>query len=181
MKIVREGDFEFDFSRAWQCDKLDRQDNGPKPEGMKFVDIVVEEEQQLLLIEVKSTPPIPQGTDARAYGNLEKKRREFLQRLMNNSLICDELTPKARDSYSFLHLMGRDAKPMRFVFLVGIHNLDIPFHEAQFVASFQDRLAKRLRQEAAVPWVKQYVADCLVLTEATWGRAFPQYSLRRIE
>lgn len=45
---------------------------------------------------------------------------------------------------------------------------------------FADRLRSRLRKESDRDWVRQYVSDAVVLTEAAWMRAFPDYPLRRL-
>lgn len=43
----------------------------------------------------------------------------------------------------------------------------------------KESLRARLHQECAEPWSRPYVTDCLVLTETSWPKAFPRYTLRR--
>ncbi len=172
---MQEGELLFDFSKAIKSEKLDAPGK-PLPEGMQFVDVVVEEDERLLLIEVKDPSAKPKGAGPRATAAIQKERNAFLKKLRDDSLISKELTPKARDSYAFLHLMGRDGKRMRFVFLLGAAEMKL---EPALLLGFKDRLLARLRKETDRAWVKAYVTDCLVLTETTWAMAFPKYSLTR--
>jgi hypothetical protein len=173
---MQEGELSFDFSSARASEKLDLPGK-PLPHGVKLVDMVVEEEHGLLLIEVKDPSASPKGTDPNAAAAVQKERVAYLKKLHNDALINEELTPKARNSYVYLHLMGRDAKPMRFVFVLGAAEMKL---DPALLLGFKDRLLKRLRKETELPWVKEYVADCLVLTEATWPVAFPGYALTRV-
>jgi hypothetical protein len=172
----REGEFEFDFGSA-TFEKPDA--NGTViPQGMKLVDFIVEEEERLILLEIKDPSRVPRSTDARAIAAIESERRDFVRQLENKEWIHNELTPTARDTYTYLHVMERDKKPMLYVVLLGVDRL--PFDAMPLLPNFRDRLLGRLRMETHQPWLKQYVADCLVLTENTWRKAFPGYSLARI-
>jgi hypothetical protein len=108
---------------------------------------------------------------------LERDRANFVKKVQNDTLIAQELTPKARDSYSYLHLMKRDGKPKIYAFLLGADKLTL---DPALLLGFKDRLLSRLRQEADQPWERHYVSDCLVLTEKTWALAFPQYPMTRV-
>jgi hypothetical protein len=174
--MTQEGELRFDFSEAIASEKLDAPGK-PLPEGMQLVDVVVEENERLLLIEVKDPSARPRGDNPQAIEALKKERIAFLKKLRDDSLISKELTPKARDSYTFLHLMGRDDKPMRFVFLLGAAEMKL---EPALLLGFKDRLLARLRKETDQAWTRAYVTDCLVLTEATWAMAFPKYALTRV-
>ncbi len=174
--MIQEGELVIDFSAAIRCDKLDEQGRSA-PHGMSFVDFVVEEERRFLLVEVKDWSSNPKGTDAHAGRAVENERHKNIKELHDNTLIHHRLTPKARNSYLYLHLMGRDTKPMRFVFLLGASKLSL---EQAILGNFKERLRGRLEQEIDTPWARQYVSDCVVLTEETWGMAFPQYALKRI-
>jgi hypothetical protein len=141
------------------------------------VDFVVEEDHRLLMIEVKDPSCKPKGVNVAAETALVKSRAEFVKKVQNDTLIAQELTPKARDSYSYLHLMKRDDKPILYAFLLGAEKLTL---DAALLMGFKDRLLARLRQETDQPWMRQYVTDCVVLTEQTWSLAFPQYPLSRV-
>lgn len=172
----REGEFEFDFTAATAVAKLDDPAR-PRPEGMQLVDFVVEEERRLLMVEIKDPSCKSKGGDPAADAALEKSRSNFVRRVQNDTLIAQELAPKARDSYSYLHLMKRDSKPILYVFLLGADKLTL---DPALLLGFKDRLLARLRQETDHPWARHYVTDCIVLTEQTWSVAFPQYPLSRI-
>lgn len=173
---VREAELEFDFSAARTVIKLD-DPMLAKPEGMSLVDFVIEDNRRVVMLEIKDPSCKPKGGDGRARVNLERARTEFLRDLTTGTLIAQKLTPKARDSYTWLHLMKRDSKPILYVFLLGVSELVL---DPALLLGFKDRLLARLRKEAAEPWVRHYVTDCLVLTEATWAKAFPQYPLARV-
>jgi len=169
---MEESGFRFDFGAA-RVKRLDDPEQ-PRPEGMKLVDFVIEEASRLILLEVKSPPGKSKGGDAKAEAALARSRDEFVKALAGERFIADELTPKARDSYTYLHLMKRDSRPMVYVFLLGTAHITV---EPGLLLGFKDRLLKRLRMEAAQPWARQYVSDCLILTEQTWPLAFPSYAL----
>lgn len=172
----REGELEFDFSAAEKIEKLD--DPGkPLPSGMALVDFVIEEDRRLVMVEIKDPSCSSTGTNPAAEAALEKERTKFIKKVQDNSLIAQELTPKARDSYSYLHLMKRDGKPIVYAFLLGADKLTL---DPALLLTFKDRLLSRLRQEADKPWERHYVTDCVVLTEKTWALAFPQYPMTRV-
>lgn len=172
---MKEGELEFDFGPV----KVERLDDPEKkrPEGMQLVDFVIEEAGRLIMLEIKDPSCQPKNSHPNAQAAMEKSRAEFVRKLQTHALIVDELTPKARDSYTYLHLMGRDDKPILYVFLLGADKLLL---EPRLPGIFKDKLLARLQQETDQPWVRQYVADCLVLTEQTWSLAFPEYPLRRV-
>jgi len=167
--LVQEGELVFDFS-AISVEKLDQQ-GVSKPEGMSFVDLVVEESDKIFLIEVKD--PSQQGTP-------EENREKFLKDLEQDDLINRKLVPKARDSYTYLHLMERDNKPFIFVLLLGLDALELERDiDEALLLPFQERLLKRIRKEAAKPWKRKYIKDCIVVTTEKWPKYFPNYTIVR--
>lgn len=172
----REGELEFDFSAAAGVEKLDDLAK-TLPVGMALVDFVIEEERRLVMIEIKDPSCNAKGGTPTAEAALERERAKFVKKVQDDSLIAQELTPKARDSYSYLHLMKRDCKPIIYAFLLGADKLTL---DPALLLTFKDRLLSRVRQEADKPWDRHYVADCVVLTEKTWNLAFPQYPMTRV-
>lgn len=168
--VFPESGMEFDFTGAIAAERLDDRD-GALPPG-KAVDFVVEEDTRVLLVEVKdpSIPSIPPHKRAEVTGRETEKR-------ISGDLINGDLVPKARDSYTYLHLMARDDKPFLFVVVEDTSALRL---EEALLASFHDRLLARLRHEARDPWKREYVADCIVVSPETWSTAFPMYGLRRL-
>ncbi len=165
MAKVTEGRLEFDFSAAAVVQRLD-QPGTPLPHGMALVDFVVEEAKRILLIEVKD----PEGTPA---AHRAKALEDFIEKMKGNGLIHEEIVPKARDSYTFLHLMKQDGKSFILVCLLGVGTPDLAL-----LGGFKDRLLARLRKEAATASVRQYVKDCVVVTPDTWKSVFPAYPLK---
>jgi hypothetical protein len=162
----REGGLEFDFPSSSNPERLDASVSGC--EGMKSVDFMVEEKRRDLLIEIKD----PSQSKAP-----ETERKKFLEKIKGEGLINEELTPKARDSYTFLHLMQRDSREFIFVVFLGLGAIH---HEPALLMSFKERLLRRIRQEASVPWRRNYIKDCIVVTESSWATHFPQYHFSRI-
>ncbi len=175
MKVC-EAELEFDFSAAQAVEKLD-DPSATMPHGMQLVDFVIEDSRHLVMLEIKDPSCRPKGGDAKALAAIERSRAEFIKKMISDTLIAQELTPKARDSYTWLHLMKRETKPILYVFLLGAEALSL---EPALLLGFKDRLLGRLRHEAKLPWARHYVSDCLVLTEITWAKAFPQYPLVRL-
>jgi hypothetical protein len=167
-QTITEGDLVFSFPDAVKVERLDRQ-GVPLPVGMTLVDFVITEEQprRLILLELKD-PSDP--------GSQQEARDAFFKELRGNDLVNNRLTPKARDSFTFLHLMAEDGPPVLFVVLLGLERCPL---DAALLLSLKERLLRRLRQEADRPWQREYVEDCLILTEAGWNRHFPQYPVAR--
>ena len=165
--MAQEGEIAFDFSNAAKHFKLDEQ-GVARPVGMKLVDFVVEDEDRILLIEIK---------DASDAGTTEKDRLVFARTLQTNQLVNESLTPKARDSYCYLHLMAQDKKPCLLVFLLGLEALNA---EPPLLMGLRERLLQRIRHESGRPWVRRYVSDCVVVGLDGWNKAFPMYPASRV-
>jgi hypothetical protein len=163
---VREGELQFEFLGATSVERLDVQGQ-PRPHGMALVDFVVEENSRTLLIEIKdpSQQPVP-----------ERERQRFIRAMQHQTLIYEDLVPKARDSYTFLHLMERATHPCIYVVVLGLDRLAV---DPALLSNFKDRLLQRIRHEAQDPWQRHYVIDCAVVIPATWSTHFPAYALSR--
>ena len=152
-----------------EWDELDKQ--GVKlPVRMKFVDLVIERDADVLLVEIKD-PSHSKSPD--------KEQNSYLKRLSDNSVLTQELTPKARDSYSFLHLMERDGKPFKYIVLIGLDAFD-PSQQKAVLAGFKDRLMADIRCEAYEAWKRKHIADCAVLSVETWNKNFPKCPVTRL-
>jgi hypothetical protein len=158
----------FNFPDGLTWSELDKQ--GVKlPVKMKFVDLVIERERDILLVEIK---------DPSHSRSLDKDRNSYLKRLANNSVLTEELTPKGRDSYLYLHLMERDHKPFKYVVLLGLDAFD-PDRQKAVMFGFKDRLLADIREESFEAWKRKHIADCMVLSVETWNQNFPDWPLRR--
>ena len=108
----------------------------------------------------------------------DKERNSYLKRLSDNSVLTQELTPKARDSYLYMHLMERDHKPFKYVVLLGLDAFD-PEHQKAIMFGFKDRLLADIREESFEAWKRKHIADCVVLSVESWNKYFPDWPLRR--
>ena len=168
-KAEENADLEFSFPDEANWEELDRQ--GVKlPVQMKFVDLVIERDHDILLVEIKDpsnkrTPP--------------KEREKYFKRLSDNSILTQELTPKARSSYTFLHLMERDTKPLKYVVLIGLDAYDAVQQKA-LLTGFKDRLLADIRCETDTPWRRQHIADCVVLSVDIWNKTFADWPVARV-
>ena len=162
-------ELEFSFPEDLLFDELDRQ--GVRlPHRMKLVDLVIERDDDILLVEIKD--PSNSRTP-------ELERQKYLKRLSDNTLVKEELTPKARDSYTFLHLMERDMKPFKYVVLIGLDAFD---HEKQkaLLVGFKDRLFADIKCETNTPWRRRHIADCVVLSVESWNQIFEEWPVARV-
>lgn len=159
----------FEFPDEMKWDELDKQ--GVKlPSRMKFVDLVIERDADILLVEIKD-PSHSKSPD--------KERNSYLKRLSDNSILTQELTPKARDSYTFLHLMEKDEKPFKYIVLIGLDAFD-PAQQKAVLAGFKDRLMADIRCEAYEAWKRKHIADCAVLSVDAWNQIFPNWPVTRL-
>lgn len=168
-KAEARAELEFSFPDDLPWHELDRQ--GVKlPERMKFVDLVIERDRDVLLVEIKD-PSISKCPDA--------ERQSYFKRLSDNTVLKQDLTPKARDSYTFLHLMERDNKPFKYVVLLGLDAFDYDRQKA-LLSGFKDRLFADIKHETEMPWRRQHIADCVVLSVDIWNKTFADWPVTRI-
>jgi len=168
-KAEKNAELFFEFPDEVKWDELDKQ--GVKlPERMKFVDLVIERDTDVLLVEIKD-PSHSKSPD--------NERNSYLKRLSDNSVLTQELTPKARDSYTFLHLMERDGKPFKYIVLIGLDAFD-PIQQKAVLTGFKDRLMADVRCEAYEAWKRKHIADCAVLSVETWNQKFPNWPVTRV-
>lgn len=170
VQTIVEGELVLTFPESVSVEQLDR--IAPIPAGMKLVDLVIESKDRILLVEIKD--PFPIRLPAEKKNEVERRERE---KITGKGIINEELVPKARDSYTYLHLMERDARPMHFIFLSGHDRVGA---SAETLINLNDRLEKRLRKETSKSWKRQYVEKCSVHTESSWNRTFPDFPVERM-
>jgi hypothetical protein len=168
-KAEKDADLQFEFPDELIWDELDKQ--GVKlPVKMKLVDIVIEREKDVLLVEIK---------DPSNSNSTEERQGEYLKRLLNNSVLAQDLTPKARDSYTYLHLMARDSKPFKYVVLLGVDVFDQEKQKA-VLTGFKDRLLASILCESFEAWKRVHIADCVVMSVQGWNDKFPAWPVTRL-
>jgi len=166
MTTLIEGELEFSFPTNWKAEIFDVKDR-IWPKGISPVDFVVERENDLLLIEVK---------DPSAGSVPNEQRENFIKKMQTKELAHQELAPKARTSWSYLHLMKRTEKPIRFIVVIGTENLSI---QQPLLLQLNDRLKKRLDQEAETAWVQPYVKASIVITARNVGDFLTGVTVKR--
>ncbi len=166
-KAEHNADLEFEFPKNLTWQELDVQGQ-PLPVHMKFVDIVIERDTDILLIEIKDPSNVL---------STEKEQKKYCKRLIDNSVLKQELTPKARDSYAYMHLMERDVKPFKYIVLLGLDAFEQQVQTA-ILTGFKDRLMSDIQNEGQ-GWKRKYIKDCAVLTVAQWNKIF-DWPLKRI-
>lgn len=159
--IVREGRYEFDFTNSLRAIAWDGPGT-PVPETMKKVDFVVEEPARWLLVEVKD-PSNPNTS--------ETQRQAFLHRLKSKAFVNDTLVPKCRDTWTYMHLMLMDPKPIHYVVVITLFWNRQPDR----LMIVQKLLRKRLKKEGKEKWKRPYVQECVVLNISGWHKKFPEY------
>ncbi len=167
MSVLQEGGLEFAFGASWQAELFDR--NGASwPQGMKPVDFIAEGKNEIVLVEVK---------DPSASSVPDNERQRFAAAMKTKELIFEDLAPKARTTYGFLHLMARDTKPMRYVVVIGAERLPV---EPALLMNLADQLKARLRKEADEAWKREYMSSCIVVPVAKFGEALSGCSVKRL-
>jgi hypothetical protein len=168
-KSEETADLEFSFPDELVWEELDRQ--GVKlPVQMKFVDLVIEREEDILLVEIK---------DPSHHKAPPEERLKCFGKLTDNSILTQELTPKARGSYTFLHLMERDTKPFKYVILIGLDAYS-PVEQLALLTGFKDRLLADIRCETDIPWRRHHIVDCSVVSIEIWNREFTNWPVARL-
>jgi len=169
--VFREGVLEFDFTGCVHAEPFEEQFTAAQPHGMCPIDFLVEEEDRILFIEV---------TDYRK--GIQKKKKndqnQFKSPFDPKMLVHQELVPKARDSYTYLHLMKRDRKEIFYVVVIGTKD-SVEGHVLN-LSTVAYYLRGRLEKEASEEWKKKYVTGSFVISPNQWNDYFPQFSLKEI-
>lgn len=160
-KILPAGELRFDFSKSLcsiEYDKIPM-----VVTSMKRVDFIVSEPERLLLIEVKD-PTRYQGQKNNSY-------KASIDINVNSNLV-----PKARDTYTALHLFKKNTKPLWYIVYIDISDNK---NDSALLLQKHEALRERLRGEFHRQWRVQYIANSLVLNETQWNKYFPQYPISR--
>ena len=167
MTSFQEGELQLAFGDDWQVERFDRA-GASFPKGVLPVDFIAERDDELVLVEIK---------DPSASRAPERNRVEFVRKMKSKELTHQELVPKARTSYGFLHLMMRDTKPMRYVVVIGTEELSI---QPALLLSLTDGLRGRVALETETAWKRTYISVCNVVSVEDFGKALSGCSASRI-
>ncbi len=170
--VLIEGELEFDFRKAIRAERFDEEKRHRMSHCMKAVDFLVEWPDALWFIEVKdpSKSSIPDHLS-------NKERRNFIERMKKKVLFHEELGPKAKDSFLYLHLMGEvPEKPIKYFVLLALRELD------KALLSFS---ARELKQASCLigpnnsEWRNRYICAAAVYNLETWNQHLGHCPVRR--
>jgi hypothetical protein len=166
-------DLEFSFPAELEWEQLDKQ-GVQLPKNMNFVDLVIQQDSHTYLVEIKDFSNNNVPTSRR-----EAVRESDFKKLRTKEFIYDELVPKVRGAFTFLHLMERDSKPFKYIILLGLDQFEGRYNLMQ-LQTFKDRLKARISKETDQNWKRQYVDDCMVFNIDKWNAQFPDWPVTRL-
>lgn len=161
MTVLAENDLEFDFNSAMEAIIFD-DDALHNPSTMKRVDFIVEYKDRFVFLEIKD-PDQPGAADPEA----------FKKKFLTGNLIPD-LAGKYRDSYLFRSHSGKATKPIYYVVLICMANL-----EPALLLAKQDELKKSLPIRHK-DWSAPCAAGCAILNLDQYKKEFGANSVRRL-
>ena len=170
--ILKEGELEFDFTRAIKAYRFDDRDIHGMNEIIKPVDFIVEWDNDIWFVEVKD--PI---AEVIPFNYKKTQLKKFAKKLQDESLFAKELGPKIRESFLYNYLAGQlSEKPLNyFVFLA----LDMGPEDSLHLS---DRLSRFcwLKGPEGTVWVKSYIKEALIFNEKTWNANLKQCPVKRV-
>ena len=130
---------------------------------MKTVDFIVEWDNEFWFVAVKDP------SDSRIPSEIRRNElKKFIAKINNETLFSNELGPKIKDSFLYLHLSKKlPSKPMKYLVLLAIENLD----PSLLLRAMEDlkRSSCLLGPDNSV-WKNHYVEEALVFNEQTWNK-----------
>lgn len=170
-KVLKEGQLVFDFTAALSAEHLD-EEAGKMAHCMKAADFVVEWPDDFWFVEVKdpSNSKIPREFR-------DQRLEAFMVKINNETLFSNELGPKIKDSFLYLHLCKKlPSKPMKYMVLLAIGNPDPGLLLASMDAL---KLSSCLLGPDRSAWDNNYLEDVLVFNELTWNESLKQCPVKR--
>lgn len=172
-KIVKEGNLQFDFSKAVRVFEFDKHISPKISHCMKCVDFLVEWQNEVWLIEVKDpeNPAIPSQYRSREY-------KRFVSTLSSDKLFSQELGPKGKDSFLYLYLSGKLVdKSLKYFVLLGLDT----FSDSQLLPlNTPLRRSICLSGHGDKTWTNPYFESALVFNIRNWNKHFPECLIQRI-
>jgi len=152
-----ESDLIIDFPDDVNVVQLEKETE--KVHGMQPVDFIFTHGDHTILLEIKNF-----------------RQRSDIKKITSETLAKQEIVPKARDSYSYLHLMLRDHNDFFLVFL-----FDSPLIEyiRPLLPVLNSSINRYLMKEAPEPWKRQYIKRSVIMTPENFTTYFPGISVTR--
>ena len=166
MTILTEGNLQIVINDAVAARKFDDAGHGLS-HCMRAVDFIVELPDHYLFIEFKD----PQHPDAPAQAAARYSRQ------FQSGAIDEELKYKYRDSFLYEWASGRADKPIDYLVLIALDDLE----DSDLLVG-QERLEQKLplRGPRSAPWLRPLARGCVVANIDFWNRRFPHYPVRRL-
>ena len=166
MTTFEEGDLQIALPENARARKFDGPQHGLS-HCMKAIDWIVELEDRLLFIEIK---------DPERPGAPPEEREKFLKRLQRG-VLDEDLKYKYRDTFLYEWASERIGKPIDYLVLIAMSNLDAPLLLAR-----TDALKQKLPLNGPPTgtWRRSIVDGCAVLDIETWNRKLPSFRVERI-
>lgn len=171
-KVLSEGELVFDFSAAIKSDQFDDEDTHKLSHCMKAVDFIVEWDNEFWFVEVKDPSNSKIPSEIR-----RNELKKFIANIDNETIFSNELGPKIKDSFLYLHLSKKlPPKPMKYLVLLAIGNLD---HGLLLRSMDGLKRSSCLLGPDNSAWKNHYVEEALVFNEQTWNENLKQCPVTR--
>jgi hypothetical protein len=161
-RVFSEGDLEFNFSNADDCEKFDCSEH-KLSHCMSSVDFIFEKNGQVFFVEVKD-PGNTQSMQHRDVDNFTIDRE------------APKLVKKARDTFIYRYCQEKNINRIGYFVLVTISGI-----QRQDLIEFRKKLKQQL---PILPdsniWKKRFIEDCIVFNIESWNEFLPQYPVTRI-
>ncbi len=166
MRILTEGDLQFDFTTAQNAIKFDNDFHGMS-HCMKAVDFVVEHGDKLLFIEIK---------DINAPNIRRNSQRKFRQSLEDKTL-KREIIKKYTDSFLYKWAENTLNAPVTiwYIFL-----LEANIVQQQKWSSFNNQVRAGLPLLPPTNWQNSLIDDFQLHSLLSWNKYFPQFPVTRL-
>ena len=148
-----ESGLEFTFSKAAEIQHIE---NGEFGHGLKNVDFIIREIDETILLEVKGT------------------NQEVIRYLSDD--IVNQLVEKARDTYTYLHLIKETTKQLTYVALIDFRTEEI---DSAMLLRRYDALKSGLKGEKGHIWKQEYIQRALLIDLQGFVSEFDEYAVIR--
>ncbi len=162
----REGNLEIDFTRG-KAKKFDGENHRLSHCKLKAVDFIVELEDKIIFIEVTDPDQAP-----------VKKKRKIIEDLKNpDSEQVWELVVKCRDTFLYEWCAEKISKPIYFIALLCIEQLDAPM-----LTFLTDNLKSKLPiiDLNKGIWSRNFIIGCSVWNVRKWNDIFTFFPIERV-
>ena len=166
MTAFTEGDLQITIPDELDARTFDDESHGLS-HCMKAVDFIVELPDRYYFLEFKD----PENPKARP-----ENRQESIDNFLSGK-IDEDLKYKSRDSFLYEWASGKADKPVHFLVLIAIEDLD-----AAVLLQRTDALGQKLplNGPSSGTWTGKIADSCAVFNIAAWNRSLTQFPVKRL-